>query len=292
MPEELMPPNEEYSAEPLRHVAGRIEETETPSPDAPMAEIQATCWRCGKPVPAGALQCAICRAGVVREAIQPRGHREPGVRSPIEALVWVYAGLLATSVVYGWVVHFGLSPLSENRRDNARVAEVIVESVDAVFLLVALTCMQRAPALKLKSGKQRLAAWIVFLPALIVMFGLNLGYHWVLYQFFPAVGQRVEEFSAGRILLTCVEPALVEELFFRYIALGTLRMVLGTHGAVFVSAVMFGMAHIFALPSIPLFILVGLFLGYARVLSGGIALPICLHFLHNFAILLLNSGAL
>ena len=85
------------------------------------------------------------------------------------------------------------------------------------------------------------------------------------------------------------DEAIVEELFFRYLALGTLRRVLGMHGAVWVSAVMFGMAHIFVLPSIPLLTLVGVVLGYMRVWSGGMTLPISLHFLHNLAIIALAA---
>ena len=41
---------------------------------------------------------------------------------------------------------------------------------------------------------------------------------------------------------------IIEELFFRYLALGTLRRYLGVHGAVWVSAVMFGVGHVVTRP--------------------------------------------
>jgi membrane protease YdiL (CAAX protease family) len=84
----------------------------------------------------------------------------------------------------------------------------------------------------------------------------------------------------------CLEPAVVEELFFRYLALDTLRGVMNVHAAVVISSVMFGLAHIGVPLSIPMLALVGVALGYARVASGRLALPMVLHFLHNFVIVL------
>ena len=37
-------------------------------------------------------------------------------------------------------------------------------------------------------------------------------------------------------------------------------------------------------------VLLGAGLGYARAYSGGLALPIALHFLHNFAVLLIDHA--
>jgi CAAX protease family protein len=81
----------------------------------------------------------------------------------------------------------------------------------------------------------------------------------------------------------------VEEWFFRYLALGSLRPFVGVHGAVLISAVMFGTAHIFNPLGIPMLMVVGVVLGYARVASGGMLLPILMHFGHNAAILLIEA---
>ena len=91
------------------------------------------------------------------------------------------------------------------------------------------------------------------------------------------------------LLAVCVQPAIVEELFFRYLALGTLRRVTGTHLAVILSSVMFGIAHLGVPLSMPLLMLIGLALGYLRVCSGSLLLPIGVHFLHNAAILWIET---
>ena len=91
--------------------------------------------------------------------------------------------------------------------------------------------------------------------------------------------------TAWVILAVCVQPAIVEELFFRYLALGHLLPILGRRGAVVVSSIMFGFAHLFALLSTPYLILVGIVFGYARLWGRSMALPIALHFAHNLAVL-------
>ena len=52
----------------------------------------------------------------------------------------------------------------------------------------------------------------------------------------------------------------------------------------------FGMAHLGNVPGWPVLMLLGAGLGYARVYSGGLTLPILLHFLHNFAVLLIDHA--
>ncbi len=67
----------------------------------------------------------------------------------------------------------------------------------------------------------------------------------------------------------CIQPALVEEWFFRGIAWKTFRDHMGPHGTVWVIAIMFGLAHVGAFLSVPVLILLGALLGYARLYSGG-----------------------
>ncbi len=86
-------------------------------------------------------------------------------------------------------------------------------------------------------------------------------------------------------LAVCVQPALMEELFFRYLALGVLRSSVGVHTAVLVTSVMFAMAHIGAPLGLPVLFVLGIGLGYARVASGGMLLPMAMHFLHNAAVM-------
>jgi membrane protease YdiL (CAAX protease family) len=86
-------------------------------------------------------------------------------------------------------------------------------------------------------------------------------------------------------VLICVQPAIVEELFFRHLVLGVLRSNLGVHGAVFISSVMFALAHIGVPLSMPVLFVLGLGLGYARVASGGLLLPMAMHFVHNAVVI-------
>ena len=94
---------------------------------------------------------------------------------------------------------------------------------------------------------------------------------------------------AGWLICICVQPALIEELFFRYLAFGSLRAVMGGHAVVWVTAVMFASAHIGVVLSLPVLFVLGLLLGYARLASGGMLLPVVLHFLHNLCVIALHS---
>ena len=90
--------------------------------------------------------------------------------------------------------------------------------------------------------------------------------------------------TAMSIATTCVQPAFVEEFFFRYLILGVLRRHCGVHGAVHVSAAMFAICHVHVLLSMPYLFAVGVFFGYARVASRSMVLPVSLHFLHNLIV--------
>jgi uncharacterized protein len=249
-----------------------------------------TCWRCGLDFAEPRAVCPLCEARLTGETPKPQEHEQGRVHAPVITLLKFFVVLLAMSLVYGWVVHFGLrgEDFLDDQADPRRPIVVTVEALDAVLVLFALLMIGRPPALGRRSICRRLIAWLAAGPILAATLGLNIGYHLALRHLLPTLPSREgHDFSAWNLLLVCVQPAIVEELFFRYLALGTLRRVLGTHGAVWVSAVMFGMAHIFVLPSIPLLTLLGVVLGYMRVWSGGMTLPITLHFLHNLAVLAL-----
>jgi membrane protease YdiL (CAAX protease family) len=93
------------------------------------------------------------------------------------------------------------------------------------------------------------------------------------------------ELFAWVLLAICIQPAIVEELFFRYLALGHLRTILGTSGAVIVSGVMFGLAHINNPLGIPYLIVMGIGLSMIRVAGRSLAIPILIHFAHNAMVL-------
>ncbi len=62
----------------------------------------------------------------------------------------------------------------------------------------------------------------------------------------------------------------------------------GVHSVVWITSVMFALSHIGIPLSMPALFVLGLGLGYARMLSGGIVLPITMHFMHNFVIMILS----
>jgi membrane protease YdiL (CAAX protease family) len=92
------------------------------------------------------------------------------------------------------------------------------------------------------------------------------------------------------IVAVCLQPALVEELYFRCLLFGALRSVMGGHAVVWVTAAAFAIAHIGTPLSMPVLFLVGILLGYARLGSGRMWLPMVLHFLHNAAIVAMEQG--
>ena len=91
------------------------------------------------------------------------------------------------------------------------------------------------------------------------------------------------------ILVFCIQPAVIEELAFRGVILGSLRRVLGRRDAVIVSALMFMVLHLSVL-SFPHLLLIGLVLGYLRIRSGSLYPCMVLHFTHNFMAIMAEAA--
>jgi membrane protease YdiL (CAAX protease family) len=259
------------------------------------------CWRCGKPTEADS-PCSRCGASArprdVDESPRARRRAARTESSTAYRLLWFYGAFLATSVAFGWVIHFGLDQKVINDVDTANnvLYQMIgLELVDVVLILVALVVVKRpAPAPHVDIGR-RIAAWLAAPLFLAIALGANLGYHHLLISMtgLPTVEDQIVAkcgFTAPLIFAYCIQPAIFEELFFRHLTLGTLREVTGVHGAIFASSIMFGMCHIGVPLSIPILTVIGIVLGYARVLSGGLMLPITLHFAHNLLIPILTHS--
>lgn len=82
-----------------------------------------------------------------------------------------------------------------------------------------------------------------------------------------------------RLLLLCVLPAIGEEFIFRGVILGNLLRY-GERTAVMVSALLFGLAH-WNLAYLPLYTLLGVYLGGLRVRSHNLLWPILAHAVNN-----------
>jgi len=174
-------------------------------------------------------------------------------------------------------------------------ATIALQLVDTLIVLFAAARFRaptdaELPGTLSPQADRRVAVWIAALPLLALLVGLNFGYHEVLRQILrPVFTPEAEQLSAllwVNVLIVCVQPALVEELFFRKLALGTLRPLMGTFTAILISSLMFGLAHIYVSLSVPYLCVAGMVFGWARIASRGLALPILLHFLHNLVVLL------
>ena len=232
----------------------------------------------------------------------PRTPASPAPPPPLGPLVVVlvaYAGMMGVSfsqAVYGLLLNTDRLAAQDGLRREMFYDTLVFEAVDAVIVVAAIVLASRP--LRRAAAWSRPGTWLLSAPGFVAILALNFGYHALLVYLF-AGGDDAEPPEAKAasdglftpdgwrtVLTVCVQPAVVEELFFRFLLLGHLRHHLGLHASVWLSSVLFGMAHLGNVPGWPVLILIGAALGYARVLSGGLALPVLLHFGHNFAICL------
>jgi len=253
-----------------------------------------SCWRCGKLVAQTMVVCRYCRARLVREKTPEPRHRDgsrghPDESSSVMVMIYIYISLLASSVIVGWINGFGLgvNVLPGANDDYRRLTIIIVIGlIDGLLVVAGILWCKQPPTFTPILGAQKGLAWVGAVPLLAVLLLANYGYMSIL-----RTGLRVPVIPLGMakrpelfywvLLALCLLPAIVEELFFRYLALGHLRTVLSSHGAVIVSGVMFGLAHIGNPFAIPYLIVFGIGLGYFRVAGRSLAIPMLMHFAHN-----------
>ncbi|MGI9430342.1 MAG: CPBP family intramembrane glutamic endopeptidase, partial [Bythopirellula sp.] len=251
------------------------------------------CWRCGLKAPETAEVCPHCAARLkqVGEAVSKN---LPGAQrsDAIKVLMWSYALLLATTIALAFSIELTLGDedFSEEKvRAQALYQMLVVGFVDIVIVCSALALGYRTIKHLSTEAAHRALAWIVFTVMLPLLLLLNFAYHWLLREVLQ-IPLLEDELTATLdwlvFLVYCIEPAVVEELYCRGFVLGVLLSVLGRHWAIWISSIMFGLLHVGAPLSIPYLTLVGVFLGYARIYSGGLALPVLLHFVHNLIVLL------
>lgn len=246
------------------------------------------CWRCAKTVSNAKGICPFCRASLspARNLLPDAATAHPEATAVIR-LIGVFAVLLLTSVVFGLLIRFGFS--TEVTYKQQLKYMLGVEGVDTVLVLFAYFWLRPASPVS-APPTVRNGAWVTAFPLLAVLLGVNFAFHAFLRWFAqlplpPSEAAEMSKTAWLTLLAVCIQPALIEELFFRRVALDTLHPVMGMHAAVLVSAVMFGMAHIGTPLSIPVLMLLGVALGYARLASNGLVLPTLMHFFHNLAVL-------
>ncbi|MBY0514029.1 MAG: CPBP family intramembrane metalloprotease [Gemmataceae bacterium] len=197
-----------------------------------------------------------------------------------------YVVMMAVSVCFGVLMLAAVFTRGGLTDDEQNWGMVAVEAVDAVLVLGVAALVGRIPPHPTR-GDHRLAAWLGALPVLAALLTLNIGFVVFVRQLAPdAERPAAPALTVGTALLMCLQPAVVEEWFFRHLALGSLRERWGVPWGVVVSGAMFAAAHIYNPVGMPYLFLLGVCLGYLRVWSGSLALPMVLHFVHNAVVLL------
>ncbi len=263
------------------------------SGEEPVETVHSPCRRCRRLVSELAANCPYC--GLRRVQSSPEfAEQAPGgcTTPPDSGRGWsVLIAGFAVSLVAFILCDLILTNSALVDFDDERQKLIAMGCIDGVYAFIVVVF---AIALRRYQSIPRpdVAQWIVW-PVSFVAMGLalaaNFGYH----QALISMGVReLELVPAGSeywpwwIVTICVQPAIFEELFFRGSAWKVMSGALGLHATVIVSSAMFGMAHIGVPLSIPVLMVVGLVLGYARAYSGSILLPAILHFLHNLAVVL------
>src|SRR5262249_50073951 len=154
---------------------------------------------------------------------------------------------------------------------------LVVEIIDTGLILLGLMWIGLPPSLPRRSTTARAATWSFALPGLVLLLGLNYAYTRLINDFLglPMIDNAFlthKDFLVLTLLTICLQPAVVEELFFRYLVLGSLRTATSTQAAILISSVMFGMAHVDNPLGIPYLIVLGWVLGSIRVASGSLLL--------------------
>lgn len=182
------------------------------------------------------------------------------------------------------------SPNNQEAHDHALVICELLDTAIVLILALRIGFVHRIPY----CSDRRLGVWILSLPVLSVLLVLNFVYHaWVRdYLKLDWLQMPDEEGLTRFTLLThCLQPAIVEEVFFRYIVFGVLRQHCGIHATILVSSAMFTICHVHALLSMPYLFFVGVVLGYARYFSRTLILPIGMHFVHNLIVTIWEAEA-
>lgn len=259
---------------------------------AAAAPVGVPCWRCSLELVPGVPECPRCLARQSWGPLHPTAHRRPTATQTDQyflKLFLFFFALLAVQVVYRWITNFGIEADGEDFGAHFQ-AFAIFSIVDAVLIAVGAVVLARRLPQKRTGRRWRWVAWLVAGPVLAGLLFVNWSYHNAIQSYLgvePNVLKPSTPVEYGlSIFFICVMPAIFEEWFFRGLVLGALRQSTHRHLAVLLSSVMFAVAHLGALVSMPYLALCGLVFGYARLATGRLWLPMLMHFVHNLVVVL------
>ncbi len=266
------------------------EDSQTIAP--PGEDSHRLCWRCRLPVDIQAPHCPHCAAPFRTPPVE-EGRQ---TLSPVPLLV-AYVVLLFVNLLQVAALRWGAvqSLDAEQLARNILAQTALLELINTI--LVVVVYFQTRGALPPTGSNLLRAAFSAIwgVGGLIALLVVNMAYHSWLQSMLGTTEILVPwnsdwQRSVALVALVCVQPAVIEELFFRRMVLDGLRSAMSWHAAIWISALMFTFAHLGVPLSLPYLWLLGAFLGYVRVLSGCLWLPIVLHFLHNLVVLVLERG--
>lgn len=253
--------------------------------DVPIVEvIDVECWRCGWYDVPDYGRCTRCDARLHRR--RRRRPRTPGTGGPsrLSVVLIAYGLLVLTCMVWGLMLVGSGKDFTE---EQMMTGLAVMEAIDTVLVLFAVLLVGRVTLQDAPPGSA-FAAWALAGPVLFMLIVGNVLFSVVLREIFRVPAVPGSPVTLTAVLLICVQPALVEELFFRHVALGALRREMSLRIAILVTSIMFAVAHLHNPLGMPYLFVAGVVFGYARV-YGGLSLSILMHFLHNLAVISIDS---
>ena len=234
----------------------------------------------------------------------------------VELLFWVLIGLLAFTLIgvswSQWVMGvdvFHDPDILMSGEPSARRALIITQALSSIgtFVFPPIVWAYRrgkiVDVLALSKGISSseivngILLMVVAIPALnaLVYFFQAIDYPSI-FNFWLELSERnnrlVEQFIdmksysdlAINLFVMAVLPALGEELLFRGVIQPTLMKKVSVHAAIWITALLFGAMHQNLVNLVPLTLLGGM-IGYLRVWSGSLWLPILAHYANNSLLL-------
>lgn len=250
--------------------------TPNPSNGSIPSNLLVACWRCGGESPEKAGACPRCGAVLIAPA--PSAIKPVGLAAFFPKMLAAFLAMMGVSVFVGLL-----------QRGMEDLTSILAVDTCAVLLIAAIILWLwcKHPVFQAyPSSRYGVWCWLLAWPLLFGLLVINVAYNEMLKELFvPAQVENVElepwQFTWLLALFTFF-PAVMEELFFRRLVLDSFRDETGSLvTAIWVSSIMFAMAHIGQPFGLPYLLLVGVFLALLRVETGSLILPILAHGLHN-----------
>jgi len=247
---------------------------------APLDPAYSFCVRCAKPFKPAYL--------VLPEA-STRSYEDDEVRIRKRApqalnLFWWFLSVLAVAGMFAFAVFGG---------ENLFHVQIFVQGALILTTLVFAAIHFPALAVQLKVPGVFSPAFVAGLGMLVALLVVNHFYHYILVNsLFDGIEIEGEVYSeifptfAGLVLFVCVIPGIMEEVAFRGLIQHWFHAAVSPRTAIVVSSAMFSAAH-FSIISAPYLFALGLVLGWLRWKTGSLYPSMIIHFLHNFAVIVL-----